>query len=64
MISIIHSGIQPIVKIITERFDNIQGDELNNYIIKRDNKNKPGEPLASLQRDIKVKKTNKKIQSS
>ena len=36
-----HSGFQPLARIITERFDNIQIDESNNYL----RENKAEEPL-------------------
>ena len=64
------SGFQPLASIITERLDNIQINESNNYL-KEETKeeyqentteNKAEEPLTILQETLKVKKTNKKIQ--
>ena len=61
------SGFQPLACIVTERLDNIQINESNNYLREETKEecqedtteNIVDEPLTSLQRDCQSKKINK-----
>ena len=55
-----HSGFQPLARILTEKFDNIQIDDQNFIFREETTENKADERQTSLQRGNQSKEINKK----